>query len=101
MMRVLFCLSALYNGMCLSSLVNGSMVRSCCDFYFFPLMRGFRDSMPSIGTSCLPVRVWHRIEEKEVSKHRCGTFGIGILENSLEICPCMDMATHRVDVGTS
>lgn len=84
MMRVLFCLSALYNGMGLSSLVNGSMVRSCCQFFFF-LMKGFRDSRPNSGISGLHVRVWPRIEETEVSKHCCGTFGIGILENSLEM----------------
>lgn len=33
-MRVLFCLSCLYNGMGLSSLLNGAMVSSCCNFFF-------------------------------------------------------------------
>ena len=33
MMRVLFCLSASYNGMGLSSLINGSLVKSCYNFF--------------------------------------------------------------------
>lgn len=39
---------------------------------------------PSSGVSGVDGRVWHRMEEREVSQHCLGTSGIGILEGPLE-----------------
>ena len=51
----------------------------------FFLMRVFRDSgAQSVVLQNLGVRVWHRMEKMEVPKHCFGTFGIGVMEDSLE-----------------
>lgn len=65
----------------LSSLVSGAMVRSGCILCF---VRGFRDYVQVVVFQGLGVIVWGRMEEREFSKDCFGTFGIDILEESLE-----------------
>lgn len=51
----------------------------------FFLMRVFRDSgAQSVVLQNLGVTLWHRMEKMDVSKHCFGTFGIGVMEDSLE-----------------